>query len=94
RAREVGCSHLFGLRCSPRAAGLDEIRGSTPNQSLELIGSLAHAGLADPGPTYAAITSFIALATEEGNLWSRAQGTMSVSNLITVIVVSFSNLSV
>lgn len=50
--------------CSPRAAGLDEIRGSVPNQSLELFGSLLQAGLADPGPTWCAITSFIALATE------------------------------
>jgi hypothetical protein len=32
------------------------IRGSTPNQSNELGGSLVHAGLADPGPTCGVIT--------------------------------------
>ncbi|WP_207462928.1 hypothetical protein, partial [Azospirillum sp. SYSU D00513] len=52
--------------CSPMTAGLDEIRGSTPNQRLELTGSLLHAGFVDPGPTCCAITSSIALATEGG----------------------------
>ena len=47
------------------AAGLDEIRGSTPNQGDEHCSSVLHTGLADPGPTCHAIISSIALATSE-----------------------------
>jgi hypothetical protein len=61
-AWSVGCCHLFGLMCSPQAAGPDEIRGSTPDQSRELVGPLLQAGLADPGPTCCAITPSVALA--------------------------------
>src|SRR5689334_22922346 len=53
-------------RCSPQAAGLDEIRGSAPNQSIEHERSLVHTGLADPGLTCPAITSSIALANRWG----------------------------
>jgi hypothetical protein len=41
---------------------LMSLRGSTPNQSNELMSSLVHAGLADPGPTCGAITPSVALA--------------------------------
>lgn len=50
--------------CSPKTAGLDEIRGSTPDHSLELNCSMLQTGFADPGPTYAAIMLSIALAPE------------------------------
>jgi hypothetical protein len=42
--------------CNLVVAGLDEIRGSTPNQSFELGSSLGLSGLVDPGPTGHAIT--------------------------------------
>src|SRR5690349_1518912 len=61
-------------RCSPQAAGLDEIRGSAPNQSIEHERSLVHTGLADPGLTCPAITSSIALANRWGNREPRSAG--------------------
>jgi hypothetical protein len=76
-------------RCSPRAAGLDEIRGSAPNQSIEHERSLVHTGFADPGLTCPAITSSIALANRWGETVSRAQRAVRAASACCILIIVF-----
>jgi hypothetical protein len=76
--RRESVAAIYPACCAARTLlALMSFRGSMPNQSNEFVSSLVLAGLADPGPTYGAITPSVALANRRKAWFCRAQRPLS-----------------
>lgn len=71
----VGCIHVSGLSPRPLAAGLDEVRGSTPKSPQRALGRLVPVDLAGPRSDRLVITSHYpyAIRLDRGLVRCRAE---------------------